>query len=54
MRIKSFIITAGLGAVAGAAALLMMPKYSKVYQTADDAAQMIKTEAGRIIHDMNN
>ena len=42
MRLKSYLITAGLGVVTGAATILMLPKYSKIYQKADDAAGVIK------------
>ena len=52
MQVKSFIATVGIGAVAGAAAVLMMPKNSKAYHTVNDTAQAIKTEAGRMIDSM--
>ena len=53
MQVKSFITTVGLSAIAGAATVLLMPKNSKAYQVADDTAQAIKTEAGRIINTMS-
>jgi len=52
MQVKSFIATIGLGMAAGAAAVLLMPKNSKVYKVADDAAQMLKMEAGRMMDSM--
>jgi hypothetical protein len=52
MQVKSFITTVGLSAIAGAATVLMMSKNSKVYQVADDTAQAIKTQAGRILDTM--
>ena len=48
MQIKSFITTMGIGIAAGAATVLMLPKNSKVYQAANDAANMIKSEATKI------
>ena len=48
MQMKSFITTVGLGVAAGAAAVLMLPKNSKAYKVADDAANMIKSEAIRL------
>ena len=53
MQIKSFVTTMGLGMAAGAAAILLLPKESKAYRAADDAAQILKTEAGRIAGKMN-
>lgn len=49
MHVKSFIVTVGLSAAAGAAAMLMIPKNSKVYRTATNAADTIKMEAGRMM-----
>ena len=42
MEIKAFAATLGIGMLAGAAVTLMLPKQSKVYQTANDAANAIK------------
>ena len=53
MKVKTLITTAGLGMVAGAAAILLMPKSSKVYRAAEDATQMIKMEAGRMMDNMS-
>lgn len=52
MEVKSFIASLGLGMAAGAAAVLMMPKQSQAYRMADDAAQTIKTEAGKMLDSM--
>ncbi len=49
MKMKSFLATMGLGMVAGAAAMLMIPKHSEVYRMADDAANTIKQEAGKML-----
>ena len=49
MKLKSFVATMGAGMVAGAAAMLMMPKNSEVYRAADGAANAIKQEAGKMI-----
>ena len=50
MQVKTMIVTLGLGAAAGAAAILMMPKNSQAYQTICDAADTIKMEAGQLWH----
>ncbi len=52
MEVKSFIASLGLGMAAGAAAVLMMPKQSQAYRMADDAAQTIKMEAGKMLDSM--
>lgn len=54
MQVKTFVASVGLGMVAGAAAMLMIPKHSQVYRVADDAAQTIKHEAGRMLDSMRN
>lgn len=54
MQVKSFVATVGLSMVAGAAAVLMLPKNSGVYRAADDAARTIKQEAGRMMNSMKN
>lgn len=48
MQVKTMIVTLGLGAAAGAAAILMMPKNFQAYQTICDAADTIKMEAGQL------
>lgn len=52
MQVKSLITTVGLGMVAGAAAVLMMPKHSEAYRMADDAAHTLKQSANRMMHNM--
>lgn len=54
MQVKTLVASLGLGMAAGAAAILMMPKHSKAYQMADEAAHTIKTEAGRMLDQMRN
>ncbi len=49
MEVKSLIATVGLGMVAGAAAILMVPKHSEAYRVADDAAQTIKQKASQAL-----
>ena len=49
MQVKTWIASIGLGMAAGAAAILMMPKQSQAYRVADDAAQTIKMEAGKML-----
>ena len=48
MQVKTLVITLGLGAAAGAAAILMTPKHSQAYQTMRSAADTVKMEAGRL------
>jgi len=54
MQMKSMLASVGLGMVAGAAAILMIPKHSEAYRLADDAAHTIKQEAGRMIDRIRN
>ncbi len=42
MEVKSFAVTLGAGMVAGAAVMLMIPKRSAVYRTANNAARRVK------------
>ena len=49
MQIKGWIATVGVGAVAGAAAVFLMPKHSNAYQVANDTMQAIKMEAGKMV-----
>lgn len=53
MQVKTFIATMGLGAAAGAAAILLIPKNSKAYRAANDAAQMLKAEVSHMASKMN-
>lgn len=55
MQMRSFLLTAGLSAVAGAAAILMLPANSRVRQCADrmvDRAEdaMVKTAESMMMH----
>ena len=49
MKVKSFVATIGLGMVAGAATMLMIPRHSQAYRIADDAAHAVKEEAAKLI-----
>ena len=49
MKVKSFVATIGLGMVAGAATMLMIPRNSQAYRIADDAAHAVKEEAVKLI-----
>lgn len=49
MKFKTFAATMGIGLVAGAATMLMIPKSSEVYRMADSAAKTIKKEAEKAI-----
>ena len=50
MEMKSFAATLGLGIVAGAAAAFLIPKQSKVYKTASDAAERLKDEVAQTMN----
>lgn len=54
MQIKSLIASVGLGMVAGATAVLMLPKQSEAYRMADDAAHTLKQSANRVIQNITN
>lgn len=48
MKLKGIVASMTVGAAAGAAAVLLMPKSSQVYQTMNDAARSLKMEAGKL------
>ena len=52
MEVKAFAATLGLGIAAGAAAALMIPKQSKVYKAADNAATRLKEEVTETMQSM--
>lgn len=52
MEVKSWITSVGIGMVAGAAAILMIPKRSEAYRIADDAANSLKHGASRMMENM--
>lgn len=52
MQVKSWITSVGIGMVAGAAAILMMPRHSEAYRMADDAAHSLKQSANRVMQNM--
>jgi len=52
MEVKSFAATLGIGMAAGAAAVLLMPKQSKVYRTANNAAKKLKEEVSQPVSNM--
>jgi len=49
MKMKSLVAAMGLGMMAGAATILMIPRHSQAYRMADDAAQTVKNEASRLM-----
>lgn len=52
MQLRSMIATVGLSMVAGAAAILMIPRHSEAYRMADDAAHSIKQGAERMLNNV--
>ena len=49
MEIKSFATTLGVGMVAGAATMLLIPRHSQAYRTADEAAHAINKRVNHTI-----
>ena len=49
MKMKSFVAAMGLGMMAGAATILMIPRHSQAYRMADDAVQTVKNEASKLM-----
>lgn len=49
MKLKGIVASMTVGAAAGAAAVLLMPRHSQVYQTMNEAAQTAKLEASRML-----
>ena len=54
MQVKSVLLTVGIGAVAGAATLLRIPRHAEAYRLADDAAHSLKQGAERVIDTMRS
>ena len=54
MQVKSVLLTVGIGAVAGAATMLLIPRHSEAYRLADGAAHSLKQGAGRVIDTMRS
>ncbi len=54
MQVKSVLLTVGIGAVAGAATMLLIPRHSEAYRLADDAAHSLKQGAERVIDTMRS
>jgi len=49
MQVKSMLTSVGLGMVAGAAAILMIPRHSEAYRVADHTAHNLKHRAERMM-----
>lgn len=47
MEMKTFAATLGLGIAAGAAAAFLIPRDSKAYRTAQNAAEKLKEEVAQ-------
>lgn len=52
MEIKSFATTLGVGMVAGAATMLLIPRHSQAYRSADEAVHNIKKNVKHKIDDL--
>ena len=52
MEVKSFAATLGVGMVAGAAVMLMIPRRSPVYKAANRAAHTVKRNVSHAIDSM--
>lgn len=53
MGVKGWALTAGLGAAAGAVAIMMMPKQNPVRKLADKAANKVEDLAWKMEDKMN-
>ncbi len=49
MEAKLCAASLGIGMLAGAAVVLMMPKHSEAYQMANQAAKTVKMEVGKLV-----
>ena len=54
MQVKTLVISLGLGAAAGAAAILLTPRNSQAYRTMSNVAETMKMEAGRMWDNMKH
>lgn len=54
MHLKGLAITMGLGAAAGAVAILMMPRSNPTRQLAAKAADKVEQAAAKATHKLNN
>lgn len=52
MEVKSFAATLGVGMVAGATVMMMIPRRSAVYRTANNAARTVKRSVTRAMDNM--
>lgn len=54
MELKTAAISLGVGLLAGATAVMMMPKRSKPYQVASDVADTIKSGVNQVTNTLKN
>ncbi len=52
MHVKSFAATLGVGMMAGAATMLLIPRHSQAYRTADETAHAIKKTVKQKMDDL--
>ena len=52
MQVKSLLLSVGIGAVAGAATMLLIPRHSEAYRVADDADHSLKAGAEKMFDTM--
>lgn len=52
MQLKTLVLSLGIGAAAGAAAILMTPRHTQAYRTMSNVADTVKMEAGRMWDNM--
>ena len=52
MQVITLVLSLGIGAAAGAAAILMAPKHTQAYRTMSNVADTVKMEAGRMWDNM--
>ena len=54
MEVKTFAAALGISVVAGAATAMLLPKDSKVYQTANNAVHLVKDEVADAVQSMKS
>lgn len=54
MQVGSFVMTLGLGMVAGATAALMLPTQSNVRKAAQKAADTVEQSVSKVANSMTN
>lgn len=54
MQVRSFVLTLGVGMVAGATAALMLPSHNSVRKAAQKAADTVEQSVTKVANSMTN